>query len=148
MYSNSFGYSSAKLLYIANPSPILATTETRGSGSSINLCISASSSLQRFVWLSAFSLFTAVLSPIAFATSLEPWYDMKVKHTWNSVPVNWENKRHPPDGALITPDNTLKPEKEIALVDALTEVSNPKHSRNVLLSTHPFAPVFTCASAP
>ena len=103
----------------------------------------------RYHWPYALSLLTAVILPIAFATTpSEPWHDVKVKHAWNSVPINWESQGRPPAGALITLYIALKPERESALIDALTEVSNPKHPRYVLLTTPPLAVVFTCAATP
>ena len=100
----------------------------------------------RFHWPHALSLLTTVILPTAFATPSEPWHDIKVKHSWNSVPINWESQGHPPSGALITLYIALKPERESALIDALTEVSNPKHPRYAL-TTHPLGAVFTCAAA-
>jgi tripeptidyl-peptidase-1 len=92
--------------------------------------------------LSALSFLTAVLLP-DLAMSLEPWDDMQVKHAWNAVPVDWESLGHPPAGTTITLYVALKPERESALIDALSEVSNPRHPRHILLTTPPLAPLFT-----
>jgi hypothetical protein len=101
----------------------------------------------RYHWFSALSLLTAVLLA-DFATPLEPWDDMQVKHTWHSVPVNWESLGHPAAGTTIDLYIALKPERESALIDALYEVSDPRHLRHVLLTAPPLAPLFTCAAAP
>src|SRR6266702_6995958 len=101
----------------------------------------------RYYWLYALSLLTA--APLAdFATPLVPWDDTRVKHTWNAVPPNWESLGHPPAGANIDLYIALKPHQESALIDALYEVSDPRNLRNVLLTTPPLAPLFTCAAAP
>jgi tripeptidyl-peptidase-1 len=98
----------------------------------------------RYRWFSAFSFLTAVLLA-NLVTPLAPWDDMQVKHTWNAVPVNWETLGHPPAGATIDLYIALKPERESALIDALSEVSNPRHPRHVFHITLPLAPLFTCA---
>jgi hypothetical protein len=54
------------------------------------------------------------------------WDDMRVMHTWNVVPANWESLGHPPAGTAIDLHIALKPHRETALIDALYEVSDPK----------------------
>ena len=66
---------------------------------------------------------------------LEPWDDMQVKQTWNAIPVNWEGLGHPPAGTRITLHIALRPEWESALIDTVSEVSDPRHPRHVLLTT-------------
>jgi hypothetical protein len=61
------------------------------------------------------------------------WDDMQVKHTWNSVPANWESLGHPPAGTTIDLHIALKPHHESALIDALYEVSDPRLPTHVLL---------------
>jgi hypothetical protein len=100
----------------------------------------------QYHWFSALSFIIAVLL-FDFVTPLEPWDDMQVKHTWHVVPVNWESLGDPPAGAKLNLHIALKPQREIALVDALSEVSDPRHPRHVLLTT-PLAPLFMCAAAP
>jgi hypothetical protein len=101
----------------------------------------------RHHWLSALSFLTA-MSLTEFATSLVPWDDMRVEHTWHTVPVNWESLGHPPAGTTIDLYIALKPDRESALIDTIYEVSNPRHPRHVLLTTPPLAPLFMCTVAP
>ncbi|KAH9021339.1 subtilisin-like protein, partial [Lactarius pseudohatsudake] len=58
-----------------------------------------------------------------------PWDPMHIKHSWNAVPRNWESLGHPPSGTTIDLYIALKPRRENALVDALYEVSEPRHPR-------------------
>ena len=80
--------------------------------------------------------------------SLAPnWDDVYVKHTWDSVPANWESLGPPPAGTTIDLRIALNPHQENALVDALYEVSDPKHPKHVLCATAPLMHVLTCAAA-
>ena len=63
------------------------------------------------------------------------WDEMLVKHTWNAVPVNWESLGNTAAGTIIDLHIALKPDRERALVDALSEVSNPRHPRHAHLIT-------------
>ncbi|KAH8989059.1 subtilisin-like protein [Lactarius akahatsu] len=82
----------------------------------------------RYHWLYALSFLTA--TPLAdFATPLAPWRDMQVKHTWNAVPANWETLGCPPAGTTIDLYIALNSRHDDALIDALYEVSDPKHPR-------------------
>ena len=103
----------------------------------------------RYRWLSVLSFLTAALAAanVSMPTALEPWNDMQVKHTWKTVPANWECLGHPPTGTTINLYISVKPEQESALIDALSEVSNPSHSRHVLL-TPPPVPSSTCDVSP
>ncbi|KAH9033610.1 subtilisin-like protein [Lactarius pseudohatsudake] len=104
----------------------------------------------RCLQLSALSVLTAV--PFAnFAMHLPPpWHDIRVKHTWNAVPPNWEALGHPPAGTTIDLHLALKPHHENALVDALYNVSDPKSPKYgahlskeqvaQLVAPHPDAP--------
>jgi tripeptidyl-peptidase-1 len=75
---------------------------------------------------------------LSFATPLSsPWDDIHIKHAWDAVPENWESLGLPPSGTTIELYVGLKPESEKALIDALYEVSSPKHPKHVLL--HSFA---------
>jgi len=96
-------------------------------------------------WFSVLSFFIAMLLA-DFATALEPWHKMLVKHAWNAVPVHWESLGHPPAGTTIKFYIALKPERESALTDALNEISDPSHSRHVLLTTPPLALIHVCRS--
>ncbi|KAI9450439.1 peptidase S8/S53 domain-containing protein [Lactarius psammicola] len=76
----------------------------------------------RYHWLFAVSLLTVAL-PADFAKPLVPWDDIRVKHTWNAVPANWESLGHPPAGTTIDLYIALNPHQESALIDALYEVA-------------------------
>ncbi|KAH9073468.1 subtilisin-like protein [Lactarius deliciosus] len=80
----------------------------------------------RFHQLSVLPVLAAV--PFADSKSLlsPPWHDIRVKHTWNAVPHNWEALGHPPAGTTIDLHVALKPHHENALVDALYNVSDPR----------------------
>ncbi|KAH8995830.1 subtilisin-like protein [Lactarius hatsudake] len=82
----------------------------------------------RYHWLYVLSFLTA--TPLAdFATPLAPWGDMRVKHTWSAVPALWETLGCPPAGTTIDLYIALNPHQEDALIDALYEVSDPRHPR-------------------
>ncbi|KAH9054074.1 subtilisin-like protein [Lactarius deliciosus] len=96
----------------------------------------------RYHWLYILSFLTA--TPFAnFATPLAPWGDMRVKHTWSAVPANWETLGCPSAGTTIDLYIALNPHQENALIDALYQVSDPKHPRHVHLTAAPLAPSFT-----
>jgi tripeptidyl-peptidase-1 len=80
----------------------------------------------RYHWISVLFFLTAVLLA-DLVTTLEPWDDMQVKHTWHAVPVHWEGLGHPPAGTRINLHIALSPERESALIDAVSEVSDPRH---------------------
>ncbi|KAH9011822.1 subtilisin-like protein [Lactarius hengduanensis] len=82
----------------------------------------------RYHWLYFLSFLTA--TPLAdFATPLAPWGDTLVKHTWSAVPANWKTLGCPSAGTTIDLYIALNPHQENALIDALYEVSDPKHPR-------------------
>ena len=93
-------------------------------------------------WLSVLSFLTAVLLT-DFPTAAMHWDEIRVKHTWNDVPANWECLGNTTAGAIINLHIALKPDRENALIDALSEVSNPRHSRHVTLTAPPLAHSFT-----
>ena len=70
---------------------------------------------------------------------------MWVKHTWNAVPAKWESLGDPAAGAMLDLHIALIPDRERALIGALSEISNPRHPRHVHLATPPLAPIFTFA---
>jgi hypothetical protein len=81
-------------------------------------------------WFSLLSVFAT--ASIGLANPIAPrWDDMKVKHSWGSVPNKWEYHGHPPDDAIIDLRVALKPHRENALIDALYEVSDPGHPKCV-----------------
>ncbi|KAF8268694.1 subtilisin-like protein [Lactarius quietus] len=64
------------------------------------------------------------------ATPFAPnWNKTHTKHGWNAVPGKWDSIGRPPMGTTIDLRIALKPQNENALIDALYEVSNPKHPR-------------------
>ncbi|KAH8993853.1 subtilisin-like protein [Lactarius hatsudake] len=84
----------------------------------------------------------SVLSVLAFwpcnglATAfVSHWDDIRAKHTWNSVPENWQNMGHPPADTTIDLHIALKAKNENALIDALIQVSSPGHP-NAWLEHH------------
>ena len=84
-------------------------------------------------WLSLLSFLAAV--PLGLTSPLVPrWDDMRVKHSWLSVPEKWEHQGPPSDGANIDLRIALKPHHENALIDALYEVSDPEHPKYVSIS--------------
>ena len=87
-------------------------------------------------------LIAVLLTHIAMAAV--HWDQMSVKHTWNAVPANWESLGNTTVGTMIKLHIALKPNQENALIDALSDVSNPRHPRYVLLTTPPLAPLSTC----
>jgi hypothetical protein len=94
----------------------------------------------------------SVLSAVPLAdlatTPAALWSDIRVKHTWNTVPANWESLGPPPNNTLIDLYISLKPYRENALIDTLYEVSGPGHQRHAVLTTPPLVLVLTCAAAP
>ncbi|KAH9170959.1 subtilisin-like protein [Lactarius sanguifluus] len=54
---------------------------------------------------------------------------MRSKHSWKSIPENWECLGLPTADTMIDLHIALKPYRENALVDALNEVSDPGHPR-------------------
>ena len=99
-------------------------------------------------WLTVLS----VLHAVPFACKATPpaplWSDVRVMHTWKSVPVNWESLGPPPANTTIDLFLALKPDRKYALTNALYEVSNPRHQKHVVLTTHPPVLVLTYAAEP
>ncbi|KAH9172353.1 subtilisin-like protein [Lactarius sanguifluus] len=96
----------------------------------------------RYHWL--YVLVFLMATPLAnFATPLVPWGDMHVKHTWGAVPANWETLGCPSAGITINLYIALNPHQGNTLIDALYQVSDPKHPRHVHLTAAPLAPSFT-----
>src|SRR6201996_841402 len=101
----------------------------------------------RYRWHSVLYIFSTVTVDV-FATPLAPlWSDRRVKHTWNTVPDNWESLGPPPAGTTIDLYIALQPHSENALVDALYEVSKPGHQKHVILTNQLLELVFTCHTA-
>ena len=74
-----------------------------------------------------------------FVMAAVHWDEMWVKHTWNDIPVNWESLGNPDAREMIDLHIALIPEQEGALTDALSEISDPMHPRDVYLATPPRA---------
>ena len=90
--------------------------------------------------------FLAAVPFTDLATPVAPWDEMEIMHTWHDVPVNWETLGHPSAGYTIDLNIVLQPDQESALTDAVIEISNPKHSRHVLLTITQPEPLFICAA--
>jgi tripeptidyl-peptidase-1 len=76
------------------------------------------------------------------------WSGMRVMHLWSNIPNNWKSIGHPHADATIDLHLALKSQNEDALIDALNEVSNPKHPRYVpspRFSAHSRVRVPTCS---
>ncbi|KAH9019211.1 subtilisin-like protein [Lactarius hengduanensis] len=77
----------------------------------------------RYRWITVF--FLSALSGIATS----PWDHMRSKHSWETIPENWQSLGLPTAHTTIDLYIALKPYRENALVDALNEVSDPRHPR-------------------
>ncbi|KAF8264281.1 peptidase S8/S53 domain-containing protein [Lactarius quietus] len=85
--------------------------------------------MRRYNVFSVLSVLVAGFLAVLTTPVAPSWDIMHVKHAWNSVPMNWENLGPPPVGTTINLHIFLKPHHENALVDALYEVSTPKHPK-------------------
>ncbi|KAH8982165.1 subtilisin-like protein [Lactarius hatsudake] len=82
--------------------------------------------IMRYHQLFVLSVIAAATFP-DFVTPLAPsWDDLRVKHTWDAVPANWETLGNPPAGTTIDLHVALKSHNESALIEALYEVSDPR----------------------
>ncbi|KAH8983898.1 subtilisin-like protein [Lactarius hatsudake] len=78
---------------------------------------------------SVISILAAVLLG-SLAKPFSPrWDDMRIKHSWNAVPENWECLGNPLSGTTIDLYVALKAHRENALIDTLHLVSDPNHPR-------------------
>ncbi|KAF8263830.1 subtilisin-like protein [Lactarius quietus] len=84
-----------------------------------------------YLWLSVlFPFATVPLCSTAESTAFVPnWNSMHTKHRWNAVPGKWDSIGRPSVGTTFDLRIALKPQNENALIDALYEVSNPKHPK-------------------
>ena len=85
----------------------------------------------RYYQLSGISLLIAVPLYSLEKLLVPPWDDIRVKHTWNAVPPNWETLGDPPAGTTIDLHVALMPHNENALIDELYEVSVPGSPKRV-----------------
>ncbi|KAH9016946.1 subtilisin-like protein [Lactarius pseudohatsudake] len=91
----------------------------------------------RYHLISVISVLAAILHG-SLAKPFSPrWDDMRIKHSWNAVPENWENLGNPLSGTTIDLYVALKAHRENALIDTLYQVSNPNHPRHVYSTTPP-----------
>ncbi|KAH8994672.1 subtilisin-like protein [Lactarius hatsudake] len=83
----------------------------------------------RYHLISALSVLAATLLA-SLAKPFSPhWDDMRIKHSWNAVPNNWESLGNPRSGTTIDLYVALKAQRENALIDTLYQVSDPNHPR-------------------
>ncbi|KAH9062403.1 peptidase S8/S53 domain-containing protein [Lactarius vividus] len=86
----------------------------------------------------------SVLATILLGSLAKPfpprWDDTRIKHSWNAVPDNWENLGNPLSGTTIDLYVALKAHRENALIDTLSQVSNPNHPRHVFFATPSLMP--------
>ncbi|KAH8994686.1 subtilisin-like protein [Lactarius hatsudake] len=83
----------------------------------------------RYHLISALSVLAAILLG-SLAKPFSPrWDDVRIKHSWNAVPENWESLGNPLSGTTIDLYVALKAHRENALIDTLYEVSDPNHPR-------------------
>ncbi|KAH9973600.1 subtilisin-like protein [Lactifluus volemus] len=81
-------------------------------------------------WLSVLSILTAVSSGLAIPSASESiWDDLRVKHSWVTLPKKWNWLSYPPANTTIDLRIALKPRNEDALVDELYQISDPNHPK-------------------
>ena len=95
----------------------------------------------KFSAFSVYLLSVLAAAPLADKKTSLPstWGDVLVKHKWNAIPDNWVSLGHPPNDTTIDLYFALKPNRENALIDALNEVSQPRHPKRILFTTPLFA---------
>ncbi|KAF8257822.1 subtilisin-like protein [Lactarius quietus] len=88
-------------------------------------------------WLYVVSFLSVALQVLCLLTPRHSpyWDNMRLKHAWKAVPTNWEALGHPPPDTMINLYLALKPRHENALIDALNEVSDPKHPKHASSAT-------------
>ncbi|KAH9071520.1 subtilisin-like protein [Lactarius deliciosus] len=82
----------------------------------------------RYRWIPVLFLLSTV--PLG-GNATSRWDHMRSKHSWKSIPENWESLGPPTADTVIDLYIALKPYRENALVDAFNEVSDPRHPRHV-----------------
>ncbi|KAH9003241.1 peptidase S8/S53 domain-containing protein [Lactarius deliciosus] len=83
----------------------------------------------RYHLFSVISILAAILLG-SLAKPFSPrWDNMRIKHSWNAVPENWESLGNPLSGTTIDLYVALKAHRENALIDTLYQVSDPNHPR-------------------
>src|SRR5258708_12507064 len=77
--------------------------------------------------------------PFGLAFPLKPrWDDMRVKHSWDSIPDKWECQGHPPADTTIDLRVALKPPHDNALIHRLHHATDPTHPNSVFIPFLPF----------
>ncbi|KAH9162590.1 subtilisin-like protein [Lactarius sanguifluus] len=89
----------------------------------------------RYRWIPQAVLFLLSAVPLGGMVTSR-WDDMRSKHSWKTIPENWECLGLPTADTMIDFYIALKPYRENALVDALNEVSDPGHSRYYRYGMH------------
>ncbi|KAH9024610.1 subtilisin-like protein [Lactarius hengduanensis] len=85
--------------------------------------------VMRYHLISVLSALAAILLG-SLAKPFSPrWDDMRIKHSWNAVPENWESLGNPLSGTTIDLYVALKAHRENTLIDKLHQVSDPNHPR-------------------
>ncbi|KAH9163505.1 subtilisin-like protein [Lactarius sanguifluus] len=86
----------------------------------------------RYHGLAVLSILSAAPFVDLATPPLPPWGDVCVKHTWNTIPDNWESLGPPPPRTAIDLYIALQPRRDSALIDALHDVSTPGHKKHVV----------------
>ena len=91
----------------------------------------------RHLKLSVLSVLAAALlgGPAVPLQIPTPRDDMVTKHKWDAIPDNWHSLGPPPHETTIDLHIALQPNQKDALTDALLEVSQPGHPKQVLFTT-------------
>ena len=77
-----------------------------------------------------------------------PQDDMVVKHKWDAIPDNWLSLGPPLDDDTIDLHISLQPKNKNALVDALYEVSEPGHPKQVFFLYSSIQGLIACTALP
>jgi len=85
----------------------------------------------RYHLFSVFSILATMLLRGLATPLTRRWDNMTMKHSWSAVPEHWESLGHPSAGTTIDLYLALKPHNDDALIDALYEVSSPRHPKYV-----------------
>jgi hypothetical protein len=102
----------------------------------------------RYYCIYMLSALAAVLLCSLAKSPSSSWEDKRTKHSWKTVPKNWEKLGHPPLNTTIDLYISLKPHSENALIDVLYNVSTPDHPEHVLHSfPHPWTHMYHCSDA-
>ena len=83
-------------------------------------------------WFSVFFTFATVPLACLAALFAPRWDDMRVKHSWKSVPENWESLGFPHNDTTLNIYVALRSRRPNAMIAALHEVSTPGHPKHVI----------------